>query len=78
MHNAARYVKIVGWSDGVNCFVGSCPGLFSGGCHGDNEQAVFADLCQQAEDIIELYRDERRDLPPVTSGRNFVNRMQQA
>jgi predicted RNase H-like HicB family nuclease len=77
MNKAARYVKIVEWSDEDQCFVGSCPGLFYGGCHGENEQDVFADLCRRVEDIVELYGAEGRDLPPVTSGRDFANRMQQ-
>lgn len=78
MNEAACCVKIVEWSDEDNCFVGSCPGLLYGGCHGDNEKEVFADLCQRFEDFIELYAAERRDLPPVTSDRDFANRMQQA
>ena len=45
MTEGARYVKIVEWSDEDRCFVGSCPGLFYGGCHGDDEKAVFAELC---------------------------------
>lgn len=77
MNEGARYVKIVEWSDEDNCFVGSCPGLFYGGCHGDNEQRVFADLCRRVEEIIELYTAEGREMPPVTSGRDFANRMQQ-
>lgn len=34
MKESARYVKIVEWSDTDECFVGSCPGLLYGGCHG--------------------------------------------
>ncbi|MFQ5715386.1 MAG: hypothetical protein ACE5GU_15290 [Candidatus Scalinduaceae bacterium] len=41
MKDGAKYVKIVEWSDNDQCFVGSCPGLFYGGCHGENEQDVF-------------------------------------
>ena len=76
MNEAARYVKIVEWSDEDNCFVGSCPGLFFGGCHGDDELEVFGDLCRRVEEVIELYATERRELPPVTSGRDFANLMQ--
>ena len=47
-----------------------------GGCHGDDEQAVFEELCQIVEDAIELYEHEGRPLPPPTSGRDFANRMQ--
>ena len=47
MKDSARYVKIVEWSDEDQCFVGSCPGLFDGGCHGDDEKAVLERLRQQ-------------------------------
>ncbi|ETX02355.1 MAG: hypothetical protein ETSY1_03905 [Candidatus Entotheonella factor] len=42
MKESARYVKIVEWSDTDQCFVGSCPGLLYGGCHGNDEKEVFA------------------------------------
>ncbi len=73
MSQAARYVKIVEWSDEDQCFVGSCPGLFYSGCHGDNEQAVFAELCQIVEETLRLYQSENRPLPPPTSGYDWAN-----
>ncbi len=73
MSKAAKYVKIVEWSDDDDCFVGSCPGLFYGGCHGDDEQAVFAQLCQIVEETVNLYEVEGRPLPPVTSGFDWAN-----
>ena len=50
MKDSANYVKIVEWSEEDQCFVGSCPGLFYGGCHGHDEQRVFAELCQLVEE----------------------------
>ena len=44
------YVKIVERSDEDQCYIGSCPGLFYGGCHGDNEQEVFSELCRIVEE----------------------------
>jgi predicted RNase H-like HicB family nuclease len=76
MKDSARYVKIVEWSHEDQCYVGSSPGLIFGGCQGDDEKAVFDDLCRIVEDAIELYRQERRPLPPPTSGRDFANKMQ--
>ncbi len=73
MNQPTRYVKIVEWSDEDNCFVGSCPGLFFGGCHGDDEQAVFAELCQIVEETVQLYQKEGRTLPPATSGHDWAN-----
>ena len=75
MRDGARYVKIVEWSDEDECFVGSCPGLFYGGCHGDDEQAVFAELCELVEETIELYARESRELPPPTAGKDYANEM---
>jgi hypothetical protein len=55
MKEGARYVKIVEWSEEDQCLVGSCPGLFYGGCHGDDESQVFAELCEIVDDTIDLY-----------------------
>ena len=63
MKKSARYVKIVAWSEEDQCYVGRCPGLFYGGCHGDDEQEVFSELCRIVEDTIELYARDRKPLP---------------
>jgi predicted RNase H-like HicB family nuclease len=76
MKESARYVKIVEWSDEDACYVGSCPGLLYGGCHGGDERKVFQELCQIVEETIELLHEEGKPLPPPTSGRDFANRMQ--
>ena len=76
MKESARYVKIVEWSDEDTCYVGSSPGLLYGGCHGDNEQQVFEELCEIVEETIELYHQDGKPLPPPTSGRDFANKMQ--
>lgn len=75
MKESAKYVKIVEWSDDDQCFVGSCPGLFYGGCHGDDEQTVFAELCELVDETIDLYHKEGRPLPPPTCGKDFANMM---
>jgi predicted RNase H-like HicB family nuclease len=75
MKTSARYVKIVEWSVEDQCYVGSCPGLFYGGCHGKDEREVFAQLCQIVEEIIALYRKEGKRLPPTTSGRDYASKM---
>jgi predicted RNase H-like HicB family nuclease len=75
MKDSARYVKVVEWSDEDHCFVGSCPGLFYGGCHGEDEKAVFAELCGIVEETIELYKKDGKPLPPATSGKDYANKM---
>lgn len=76
MKPADQYAKIVEWSEEDQCFVGSCPGLFYGGCHGQDERDVFSRLCQIVEETIGLYQKEGRPLPPSTSGKDFANKMQ--
>ncbi len=76
MKDTARYAKIVEWSEEDQCFVGSCPGLIDGGCHGTDEKVVFEELCQAVEEAIALYRQDGKALPPSTSGRDFANKMQ--
>ncbi len=71
-----RYVKIVEWSDADGCYVGSSPGLLYGGCHGDDERAVFAELCDIVDETIELYHTDGKPLPPPTSGRDYANKLQ--
>lgn len=78
MNDSARYVKIVEWSEEDQCYVGSCPGLFYGGCHGDDELQVFAALCQLVEETIALYKDDGKPLPQPTSGRDCANYLQMA
>lgn len=76
MKESARYAKIVEWSDQDQCYVGSAPGLVLGGCHGQDEKAVFEELCQIVEEAITLYRVDGKALLPPTSGRDFANKMQ--
>ena len=76
MKDSAKYVKIVEWSEEDQCYVGSAPGLMFGGCHGSDEKEVFDELCQAVEVAIELYRNDGKPLPPPTSGRDFVTKMQ--
>ncbi|MCC6208647.1 MAG: hypothetical protein IT488_10915 [Gammaproteobacteria bacterium] len=73
MRDSARYVQIVEWSEEDQCYVGSAPGLIFGGCHGEDEKAVFAELCEIVDEAIDLYRREGRPLPPATAGRDLAN-----
>lgn len=66
MKDSARYARFVEWSHEDDCYVGSAPGLIYGGCHGDDEKGVLAELCRIVEDAIELYRREGRPLPAPT------------
>ena len=76
MSKGDRYLKLVEWSDEDGCFIGSCPELFYGGCHGSDAKAVFSELCVIIEDTIELYERDGKPLPEPLSGREFINAMQ--
>ena len=75
MKESARYVKIVEWSDEDQCFVGSSPGLFHGGCHGDDEKKVFDELCQMVDEAIALFHEDGKPLPPPTCGGDLANQL---
>lgn len=60
---AGRYAKFVEWSDEDKCFIGRCPDLFDGGVHGHDEAAVYAELCQAAEEWVQTLHGDGADLP---------------
>jgi len=72
MKESARYVKIVEWLEEDNCFVGHVPGLFDGGCHGDDERVVYAELCALTEEMIAHYHEQGKPLPPPTAGHDWA------
>jgi predicted RNase H-like HicB family nuclease len=76
MSKGDKYLKIVEWSEEDGCFIGSCPELFYGGCHGSDAKSVFAELCEIIEETILLYEKDGKSLPTAISGRDFVNSLQ--
>ena len=76
MKDSARYIKVMEWSEEDQCYVGSSPRLLFGGCHGEDEKAVFDELCRIVEEAVDLFRKDGKPLPPATSGRDLVNKMQ--
>ena len=76
MSAADKYVKVVEWSEEDQCFIGSCPEPFYGGCHGSEAKSVFAELCEIVEEMVDLYLADGKPLPQPLSGRDFVNAMQ--
>lgn len=76
MSKGDKYVKIVEWSEDDRCFIGSCPELLFGGCHGVDAKTVFAELCEIVEETVRLYEHDGKPLPPPMSGKEFVNAMQ--
>ncbi|MGI8670670.1 MAG: hypothetical protein ACR2J3_12625 [Aridibacter sp.] len=64
MRNPADiYQKIVVWSEEDNCYIGTCPELFYGGVHGDNELEVFKELCEVVDEWVEIIKEDEKTLP---------------
>jgi predicted RNase H-like HicB family nuclease len=72
---SARYIKVIEWSDEDGCFVGECPGIIGPCCHGDDEIAVYVELCQIVDEWIETMKSEGDPLPPPTAGRGLAQRI---
>ena len=60
---AGRYLKIVEWSDEDQCYIGTCPELFGGGIHGNEETKVFQQLSEAVEDVLASKLKHRDPLP---------------
>ena len=69
-----EYLKVVQWSEEDGCYVGTCPGVLRGGVHGDDETAVYKELCEVVAETIELYKSDTRPLPEPTSSRKYSGR----
>ncbi len=66
MKTEDRYHKWVEWSDQDRCYVGRCPDLFLGGCHGPNSIEVYETLCELVREEISDRRRAQRPLPQAT------------
>ena len=75
MNESARYVKIVEWSDEDQCFVGQCPGIVGPCCHGNDETAVYAELCEIVDEVIVLMKEDGKPLPSPTAGLNVAEKI---
>lgn len=65
------YLKIVEWSEEDQCYIGRCPGLMLGGVHGDDEAAVYRELCEVVEEWIEIHQEDDIPLPEATAAKKF-------
>ena len=72
MKDSARYAKVVAWSEEDQCYIGYLPGLVFGGCcHGDDEKQVFTELCEIAEEWMQILSEDSTPLPDPTAGYHF-------
>lgn len=75
MTEAARYIKVVEWSDEDGAFVGQCPGIIGPCCHGVDEVEVYRQLCVIVEDWIALAVRDGHPLPPPTAGTGVAQKI---
>ena len=69
MKDADRYHRYVRWSDEDQAYIAYCPDLYFGGvCHGNSEEAVYADLCEivRAEVAHRLQKGEILPVPQLS------------
>lgn len=71
MKTSDRYLKIVEWSEEDQCYVGRVPGLALGGVHGNDERQVYAELCELAEEWVDIYEEDGVALPSATADRDY-------
>jgi predicted RNase H-like HicB family nuclease len=76
MNKADRYTKLVVCSDEDNCFIGTCPELFYGGCDGADATQMFAELCELAEEAIETLEEVGKPLPKPLSAEDLGKLLQ--
>lgn len=59
-----QYRHEINWSEEDDCFIGRCPELFLGGCHGDSREEVEEELKTIIAEVIHDYEKRGRPLPP--------------
>ncbi|MCB1235546.1 MAG: pilus assembly protein HicB [Verrucomicrobiae bacterium] len=65
MKPADRYFRWVEWSDEDQCYIGRCPDLFFGGCHGNDRAEVYTELCRLVEEAVADFESSDSPLPPA-------------
>ncbi len=75
MSDAAKYVKVVEWSEEDGAFVGQCPGIIGPCCHGPDEVEVYRELCEIVEEWVEIAHKDGRRLPTPTAGTGIAEKI---
>jgi predicted HicB family RNase H-like nuclease len=71
MKRSDQYIKIVEWSEQDQCYIGRLPGVTFGGVHGDDEIAVYSEICEVLEEILDMYEKDGEPPPPPTAGKTY-------
>lgn len=64
MKTIDTYHRWVEWSDEDQVYIGKCPDLISG-IHGDDPVQVYMELGEVVQEVIDLFQQEGRALPPA-------------
>jgi predicted RNase H-like HicB family nuclease len=62
MKTSDQFYKWVKWSEDDQTYIGKCPDLT--GIHGSDPVELYAQLCEQVDEVIEHLEAEGRTLPP--------------
>ena len=62
MKDLDRYHKWVEWSDEDRVYIGKCPDLITG-IHGEDPLALYGELCEVVQDVINHFNKDGRPLP---------------
>jgi len=62
-YSADNYTREVEWSEEDQCYVGRCPELFLGGCHGNSEKVVEEQLIEIICSVLLDYEKEGKEPP---------------
>jgi len=68
-----EYRREVNWSIEDKCFVGRCPDLFLGGCHGEDAQEVDKQLREIIVNVLEDYTSAGKELPEASKRKSRLN-----
>ncbi len=71
MKDSDKYLKLVEWSKEDGCYIGTCPALFGGGCHGDDEAKVYQELCGLVDEWVTIYKQDGRPLPKGMASKDY-------
>lgn len=71
---AREYLRVVEWSPGDRCFVGSAPPLIGRCCHGPTEANVLRQLKRIVDDWVRLADTEGVALPPPEGSGEYSGR----
>lgn len=75
MKERDQFIKLVEWSEEDQCYIGSIPGWIGQCCHGEKEESVYHELCQIADEWLEIYKTDGLMLP-APSNKKFSGKFQ--